>query len=123
MHADHTVVQIVAHVMIAFLFLYRGLDAIPRFGFHAGRIRDRGVPLPRFVMACGIATMIVGGLMVLVDFYAWIGAIMLVVFTIFANYLYHHFWTMEDRAQILNHRNFFCNNIAVMGGLALVIAG
>ena len=55
--------------MIAFLFLYRGLDAIPRFAFHADRIRDRGVPFSRFVMACGIATMITGGLLVLVDFF------------------------------------------------------
>ena len=123
MHADHSVLQIFAHVMITFFFLYRGIDAIPRFSFHANRIASRGMPFPRFVMACGIAVMLIGGLMVLVDYYAWIGAMALIVFTVMANYLYHHFWDMEDRAMVLNHRNIFCNNIAVMGGLVLVVTG
>ncbi len=123
MHADHSILQIVAHGMIAFLFLFRAVHAMPTFGRHAERFRNRRVPFPNVVLAGGFATMLIGGAMVALDYYAWIGAIMLVVFTVMANYLYHDFWAMEPGSpQRDNHRNTFCNNIAVMGGLVLVIA-
>ena len=120
MHADHSMLEIVAHVMIAFLFLFRWASALPNFADHAGRFRRLKIPFPEGVLAGGLATMLVGRSMVLLDFHAWIGAIMLIVFTALANPLYHHFWTMEDPEPRNRHLYIFCNNIAVMGGLVLV---
>ncbi len=123
MHADHSTLQIIAHLMIAFLFVFRAIHAMPTFAHHAERFRDRGVPFPGLVLAGGFATMLTGGAMVALDFHAWIGAIMLIVFIVMANFLYHDFWAMEPGSQKRDtHRNIFCNNIAVMGGLVLVIA-
>lgn len=109
MHADHSMLEIVAHVMIAFLFLFRWASALPNFADHAGRFRRLKIPFPEGVLAGGLATMLVGRSMVLLDFHAWIGAIMLIVFTALAN--------LEPRNR---HLYIFCNNIAVMGGLVLV---
>ncbi len=123
MHADHSTIQIIAHLMIAFLFLFRSIHAMPTFGHHAERFKNRGVPFPNAVLAGGFATMMIGGTMVALDFHAGIGAIGLIVFTVMSNYLYHDFWAMEPGSQRRDtHRNIFCNNISVMGGLALVIA-
>ncbi|MFP6734066.1 MAG: hypothetical protein VB959_09515 [Rhodospirillales bacterium] len=66
--------------------------------------------------------MLLGGLSVLFDFYVWIGAGMLVVFTVLANVLYHDFWVMTEPRQKQTHLWIFCNNIAVTGGLLLVIS-
>jgi uncharacterized membrane protein YphA (DoxX/SURF4 family) len=121
MYAEHSTLQIVAQVMIAFLFLYRGLDALPRFESHAAKLRERSVPFAGFVLACGLAILVVGGAMVMFDFYAGIAAILLVVFVVMANYCYHHFWAMEPGRNRDNHRNIFCNNIAVTGGLLLLV--
>ncbi len=73
-------------------------------------------------MAGGFATMLIGGVAVLLDYRASIGAGMLIVFTIMANFMYHHFWTMTDPQLRRTHTWIFCNNIAVMGGLVMVIA-
>ena len=122
MHADHSVLQIIGHAMIAFLFLYRGITAIPQFERHLSRFHDHKVPFAKPVLIGGFATMLVGGLMVLADYYAALGAAALIVFTAMANLLYHHFWTMEDPQLRQTHTWIFCNNVAVMGGLAMVIA-
>ena len=122
MHADHSVAQIIAQAMIAFLFLYRGLTALSEFGNHLSRFKKLKVPFPRLVLACGFATMLIGGVMVLLDYHSLIGGAMLIVFTILANLMYHHFWTMRDPHQRQSHTWIFCNNIAVMGGLLMVIA-
>jgi putative oxidoreductase len=122
LHADHTIWQIIAHLMIAFLFLYRCLTAIPRFDHHTATIAARGVPFANVVLPGGFALMLTGGASVALDFHATYGAGLLIVFTIAANYLYHNFWDMEG-GERNRHLYTFCNNVAVMGGLVLVAAG
>ena len=80
------------------------------------------VPFPKFVLLSGFATMLLGGLSVLLDFYVWIGAGMLVLLTVVANFLYHDFWRMDEPRQKQTHLWVFCNNVAVTGGLLLVIS-
>ena len=122
LHAGHSLLQILAHVCIAFLFLYRGITAFPQFGEHMETMRSHRVPFPKFVLYCGFAVLLLGGLSVLFEFYVWIGAGMLVVFTVLANVLYHDFWVMTEPRQKQTHLWIFCNNIAVTGGLLLVIS-
>lgn len=122
MHADHSVVEIIGHILVASLFLIRGIGSIPRFGNHLKRMRARKVPLPELVLTMGFVIMLAGGAMVALDFYAWIGAVALLVFVAAANLLYHDFWAMDDPDKKLTHTYFFLNNIAVMGGLVLVVA-
>jgi putative oxidoreductase len=121
-HADHTALQILAHAMIAFLFLYRCFTALPRFKEHSGRLAKRGVPLAKLSLAGGFAMMLIGGTAVLIDYQAQIGAGFLIAFTILANVLYHDFWNKKgDWAERNRALYTFCNNVAVMGGLLMVV--
>lgn len=122
MHQQHVLIEILAHAMIAFLFIYRAIAAIPRFQHHREILEKRGVPAPALVLICGLAFMLGGGISVLLDLFSTIGAAMLIAFTIATNALYHNFWSMEERQKRQQHRNIFCNNLAVMGGLLLVIS-
>ena len=120
MHADHSLLQIIAYVMIASLFIFRGFGSMPQFTHHVGRLRSRRVPLPEVVMVFTFAIMIAGGVMVALDFHAWIGAALLILFTVIANLLYHDFWNHEPGREKQRSTYIFANNIAVMGGLLLV---
>ncbi|NQU71755.1 MAG: DoxX family protein [Rhodospirillales bacterium] len=121
-HTDHSALVIIGHLMVAFLFLYRGITAFPQFDHHLSRFQERGIPFARYVLLGGFATMIVGGLMIAVDYYAWAGAAGLILFTVMANFLYHDFWTLEDPQRRQTHTWIFCNNIAVMGGLFMIVS-
>ncbi len=121
MYAENSIIEIVGHVMIAFLFVFRAIHAFPTFDRHLERFKGRKLPFPRLFLGAGFATMLVGGVMVALDYHAALGASALIVFTVLANLLYHDFWAMEDGRARDNHRNTFCNNIAVMGGLLLVV--
>lgn len=122
MHADHSVVEIIGRILVASLFLIRGIGSIPRFDSHLQRMRARKVPLPLLTLTMGFVIMLAGGVMVALDFYAWIGAAALLVFVVAANLLYHDFWAMGDPEKKRTHTYFFLNNIAVMGGLVMVMA-
>ena len=121
-HSDHSALVVIGHLMVAFLFLYRGITAIPQFDHHLSRFQARRVPFARPILAGGFATMLVGGVMIAVDFYAWAGALGLILFTVMANFLYHDFWTLEDPLLRQTHTWIFCNNIAVMGGLFMIVS-
>lgn len=121
-HADHTFLEFLAHAMIAFLFLFRGFTALPRFDEHASRLAKRGVPFSTFSLATGFLMMLAGGTAVLVDYFTQIGASILIAFTILANFLYHDFWNKKGDGVEHNRAIYtFCNNIAVMGGLLMII--
>lgn len=122
LHADHSILQIIGHVMIAFLFLFRGVTSLPEFARHTETLGSHRIPFPRFILVCGFVVMLVGGAMVLIDFYSPIAAGGLILFTVIANFTYHDFWKMTEPRQRQTHLWIFCNNIAVMGGLILVVA-
>ncbi len=121
-HTDHSVLVVIGHLMAAFLFLFRGVTAFPQFEDHLSRFQARGIPFARYVVLGGFGTMMVGGAMVAVDYYAWIGAAGLILFTVIANFMYHDFWTLEDPQRRQTHIWIFCNNIGVMGGLFMIMA-
>lgn len=119
-YATDSWLWIAGQLCIAWLYVYRGLDAVRTFDDYVRQLTERGVPLPGLVMAGGFVTMVAGGLMVGADWYAAWGALGLIVFTMLANHFFHHFWAMEGMQRTI-HFYFFCNNIAVIGGLLLVM--
>ena len=114
-------IDLVGRLCLAFLFLFRGATALRELPRHTGQLAQRGVPLPRIVLALGLGVMFAGGLSVALDTLAAWGAAALIVFTVLANYCYHHFWAMTGMER-QTHLYIFCNNVAVIGGLLLVIA-
>ena len=124
LHADHTLIQTVGYVLVGLVFLSQALGALPRsrFDFHAGRLRDRHVPAPRFVLLCGLAMMFAGSAMVILDIYPVAGAALLTIFTIAATLLFQNFWTLSDPGKRREKRGAFFNNLAILGGLLLVLA-
>jgi uncharacterized membrane protein YphA (DoxX/SURF4 family) len=122
-HADHSIATLVAHALIAVLFIGAGvINAFSktRTRQHVEHFAALGLPLPRLVLFAGYALQFAGGLMVLVDWHADVGALMLIVFTATAMLTYHHFWTMKDTVRCNTARLFFLNNCAVLGGLILI---
>jgi putative oxidoreductase len=124
LHAAHTLLEVAGHILIGSVFLSQGLGALPRerFKFHSGRLRDCGIPAPDFVLACGLAMMLGGGLMVMLDIYAGIGAWLLLIFSIVATVLFQNFWVIEDHVARGGKRGSFFNNLAIIGGILLIIS-
>jgi len=121
-YADHTPLEIVGQLMIATLFLGTlAINAATKERQHVDRMAAMNIPLPRATLWAGFALQAVGGVMVAIDWYTGIGAIVLIVFTILASAIFHRFWTMEDPLRRHLHLSFVFSNIAVIGALLLLI--
>jgi putative oxidoreductase len=120
-HADHSLLQILGHVCIATFFLLIGVRNLVISGNHVNKFRKMGIPFPEALLAGGYAFQFAGGIMVLIDFYAWIGAILLIIFTVMANVLYHCWWWVDDIEHSRRQMNLFFNNVGNIGGLLLLL--
>ena len=122
-HAGHSAIEVIAHGLVALLFIGAGafnLLSEARSRQHAEHFASLGLPFPWLILGTGYAMQFSGGLMVLFDWHADIGALILIVFTIAAMFAYHHFWRISEPMRRNTARLFFLNNCGVLGGLLLI---
>jgi putative oxidoreductase len=116
-------IEIVAQILIAVLFIGTGMiNAVWRQANIIPRMGQLGIPFPKWSLQIGFIMQFSGGLMVLFDWYAAWGAVILIVFTLMAAAIFHRFWEMDDPYRFDTHRQFVFNNGAVIGGLLFIIA-
>ena len=120
-YAGSSALEVIAQILIANLYIGTGIinavwrrkAIIPRMG--------QTVPYPKFCLYAGFVMQFAGGIMVLIDWYAAYGAMVLIFFTILAMIIFHRFWEMPDPYKYDTHRQFLFNNGAVIGSLLLII--
>lgn len=122
-YADHTPLEIAGQLLIVTLFLGTVLiNATTKVKQHADRMAALGVPMPYVVLWFGFALQFAGAILVLLDWHTAIGAAILIVFTVVATAIFHRFWLVEDPLRRHMALSFLFSNIAVTGGLVLLIA-
>ncbi len=121
LHADHGLVQILAHLFIATLYVIVGVRNARNWDNVIKRMTELGVPLPRLAFPAALAIQFTGAALVAADLRADIGALLLIVFTVTVTAFYHRYWTYPDPRARQNHFQFLFNNLAVVGGLMLLI--
>ncbi len=109
--------------MIAALFLVAGtLNVMPaRVKDHIQRMAGFGVPLPAVAFWIGIAMEFAGCALLLSGWRADIGVWLLIAFTAIAGAIFHRFWLVEDPMRRHMLRIAAMNNVAVIGGLLVLL--
>lgn len=88
---------------------------------HVKRLGYFKTPMPRLTFWIGILLEAVGCAMILANWHPAIGVLCLIVFTVLATLLLLRFWEMNDPVKATGMRNGFFANIAVVGGLLLLL--
>jgi uncharacterized membrane protein YphA (DoxX/SURF4 family) len=88
---------------------------------HIKRLGIFKTPFPAAVFWLGIALEFVGCAMILVNWRPAIGVLCLIVFTVLASLLLLRFWEMDDPMKRMGMQNGFLANIALVGGLLLLL--
>jgi uncharacterized membrane protein YphA (DoxX/SURF4 family) len=77
--------------------------------------------MPRQVFWAGIVLEAVGCALVLLNWHPALGVLLLIIFTVLATLLLLRFWDMDDPMKRAGMQNGFLANIAVVGGLLLLL--
>jgi putative oxidoreductase len=116
------ITELLARILIAFVFIYEALDALVFFGKTKSTMTAYGIVwqqdlLLRFL----IFILIVGGILVLIGYYARVGAFLLLLYWLPFTLIVYSFWDDGPEFKRL-HALYFMRNLALCGGLFLLIA-
>ena len=107
-------------LLVAIFFAGALVNLIPEFNDMVTLLAAEGVPEPRWALIGAIACMLIGGVSVLLGFWARLGALLLAIFLVATNYYIHDFWHFEgDRHQ--GEMIHFMKNAALLGAMVFII--
>ncbi len=119
MYAEHTLIHVVGQVGIAIYFIWMGVKNVMLWNMNVERTYAEGLPaIPTLLF--GFTIQFTGAVMVLFDWHANYGAMLLIVFTILASCLFHRFWEMDDQVRRTYHFLLITNNLCIIAGLLLL---
>jgi putative oxidoreductase len=110
--------------LIVGFFLVSGLANMTkaRIADHIERMRAFGTPRPAAAFWLGIALQFTGCVLVATGWHAELGVAALIAFTLVATAIFHRFWQKSDPVQRNLSRLSFLANVAILGGLLLLLA-
>jgi putative oxidoreductase len=112
---------LIGRVLLSAIFLTSGIAKVTDPAGTIGYMNAAGIPAAEILVWVAALAEIFGGLSILFGFLTRVGALGLSVFMVFATLLFHDFWSFtgaEQKTQMVN----FMKNLAIMGGLFMLIA-
>jgi len=115
----------VGRLLIIAFFLIIGLRNLQKHQVedHVQRLEAYGTPFltPTQTFWAGSVLEFVGIALLLFNWYPAVGALCLILFTVLATALMLRFWEVDDPGKRIGMQNGFFTNIAVVGGLLLLL--
>ena len=110
-----------ARVCLSAVFLYSGIDKLAHWREGVVEVSALRLPQPALFLGLTIVVQLGAGLMVLLGFYARVGALLLFGFTGLATLLAHRFW-QDDGPERRRNLTTALEHLAIMGGFLLILA-
>lgn len=114
---SHSLVTLVARVLLSIIFIAAGIEKITGYDGSAGYMQAFGVPA--ILLPGAIALELGGGLAILLGFFSRYAALALAAFCLVTAALFHSNFAGED-AQLQSI--MFLKNLAMAGGLLLLFS-
>jgi len=115
------IIDLLARVFISSIFIFEALDSIFHFEKTKETMTVYGLTWEQdFLLYTTIIVLMLGGIMVLIGYYAHIGALLLLVYYLPVTLIIYSFWNDPIEVQRIQSLNFM-KNIGVCGGLMLMM--
>ena len=112
---------LVGRLALAWFFLSEVYTRAGAWEANVSLMAMKQIPAPPLLFALAILVMILGGLSLVLGFHIRPGAMLLFGFTVISSVLMHDYWHIKDAAARAADYEIFARNIAIAGGLLLLI--
>jgi putative oxidoreductase len=114
------IIFIVGRILFALIFINSGFAHFSQREAMTGYAQFKKVPAAKLAVPLTGLMILVGGLSVVLGFWADLGALLLAAFLVVSAFMMHNFWTIDDANQKMNETVAFFKNLS-MAGAALII--
>ncbi|MBK8053058.1 MAG: DoxX family protein [Saprospiraceae bacterium] len=116
------IAELLARIWISFVFIYEALDALVFFHKTKATMTAYGILWQQdLVLKVTIFILLIGGILVLIGSFARVGATLLLLYWFPMTLIVYSFWDDPGDLRRL-HTLYFMRNLALCGGLLLLIA-
>src|SRR3972149_1161261 len=116
------IVYLIGRIVLAIYFLFNAMNHLTKVQMMAGSAGSQGVPLPNLAVVGTGVQLAVGGVMLLLGWYVWIGALILIAFLVPVALIMHNFWAVKDPQMSMMDMGQFMKNMAIASALLMVLA-
>ena len=115
------VADLIARIFLATIFLFEAYDSIQFYDHTQQTMTDYGITWRQdFLLISCIVLLLIGGVSLLIGYQAKLGAALLLAYWIPVTFIVYSFWNDPQEVRRL-HSIFFMKNIAIIGGLLMVL--
>jgi putative oxidoreductase len=108
-------------IFLALLFVVSGIGKITGYAGTAALMASKGLPMVEILLPLTIAVELGGGLMLAMGWKTRWAAALLFLFLIPTTLIFHQFWGIDPKLVQMQKVNFL-KNVAIMGGMLMVLA-
>ena len=114
--------DLLGRIFLGIIFIYEALDTLFFYQNTKATMAEYGITfMPDILLVTTLVILIVGALLVVIGYYARVGAFLLLLYWLPFTLIVFSFWNDPPDLQRINALNFM-RNLAVMGGLLLLLA-
>jgi len=96
LYQDKELLAAIGQAVMGGVFIFQGLKNARNPGMVLGRIEICNFRIPKVFLWIGLLMMFTGGALVLFDYQARAGALVLFIFTLLATAIFQRWWTLDD---------------------------
>lgn len=117
-----SLIKSAGHLLLATMFISGGSDAFIHPEGRAKKVETAGIPGPRQATILNGALMLLGGAMLALNIAPKLGSVILIGTLVPTTFVGHPYWKEESPAGATNQRVHFYKNLAMLGGLFVVLS-
>jgi putative oxidoreductase len=120
--STHPMLDQAGRTLLASIFIRSGWDVVREPGARPEAAAKIGLPEPELMVRLNAAAMLVGGTALALGILPRAAAAGLIASLVPTTLAGHRFWEEDDPKAIAMQRTHFLKNLAIIGGLILVVA-
>lgn len=116
------IVLLVGRILFALIFINSGIAHFTKNAAMTGYAQYKKVPLAKVSVYVSGLMILLGGVYIVLGFYADLGALLIAAFLIPAAFLMDNFWTEKEAAAKQNATIHFFKNLSLAGAALIIFA-
>ena len=116
------VIILIGRILFGGFFLMSGINHFAKLEAMTGYAKYKKLPAAKLGVLISGLMLVIGGLYIVLGYYADLGALLLAIFLVLAAVIFHNFWAETDATAKQTEMMAFMKDIALAGGALIVFA-
>jgi len=115
-------IVLIGRILFGGFFLMSGINHFTKLEAMTGYAKYKKLPAAKFGVLISGLMLVIGGLYIILGYYADLGALLLAIFLVLAAVIFHNFWKETDATAKQNEMLAFMKDIALAGAALVIFA-